>query len=285
MTYRHLIGSVTLSVALSVALLALLTSATSGARAEDEGKYPDWSGQWFRTGGVQFDPTKPLGRGQQAPLTPEYQAKLDASIADIAAGGQGLNEHTSCLPHGMPRMMNAVYPMEFIVQPKITYILFEENLPRHIYTDGRDWPAESEPSFAGYSIGHWVDEAGDGRFNLLEVETRYMKGPRTFEGSGLPLHEDNETVIKERIFLDKEKPDLLHDEITVMDHALTHPWTVTKSYRRERNAVWLPNECAEDNRHVIIGKEHYFISADGLLMPAKKDQPPPDLRYFRQSKK
>jgi len=99
------------------------------------------------------------------------------------------------------------------------------------------------------------------------------------------LHEDNETVIKERIFLDKEKPDLLHDEITVMDHALTHPWTVTKSYRRERNAVWLPNECAEDNRHVIIGKEHYFISADGLLMPAKKDQPPPDLRYFRQSKK
>src|SRR3984893_17673690 len=111
MTYRHLIGSVTLSIALSVALLALLTSATSGARAEDEGKYPDWSGQWFRTGGVQFDPTTPLGRGQQPPLTPEYQAKLDASIADIAAGGQGLNEHTSCLPHGMPRMMNAVYPM------------------------------------------------------------------------------------------------------------------------------------------------------------------------------
>ena len=221
----------------------MLTSATSGARAEDDGKYPDWGGQWFRTGGVQFDPTKPLGRGQQAPLTAEYQAKLDASIADIAAGGQGLNEHTSCLPHGMPRMMNAVYPMEFIVQPKITYILFEENLPRHIYTDRRDWPAEPEPSFAGYSIGHWVDEDGKGRFNLLEIETRYMKGPRTFEGSGLPLHEDNETVIKERIFLDKEKPDLLHDEITVMDHALTRPWTVTKSYRRDATRSGFPTNA------------------------------------------
>jgi hypothetical protein len=24
------------------------------------------------------------------------------------------------------------------------------------------------------------------------------------------------------------------------------------------------------------------MSADGYLMPAKKDQPPPDLRYFKQ---
>jgi hypothetical protein len=40
----------------------------------------------------------------------------------------------------------------------------------------------------GYSIGHWVDEAGEGRFNLPEIETRYMKGLRTFEASRLPLH-------------------------------------------------------------------------------------------------
>jgi len=277
MTHRRLIGS--------AALLALLLFAAASARAEDNGKYPDWTGQWVRTGGIQFDPTKPLGRNQQAPLTPEYQAKFEANLADIAAGGHGLNEASSCMPLGMPRIMNAVYPMEFIVQPKTTYILFEANLPRRIYTDGRDWPAESEPTFSGYSIGHWVDEDGKGRFNLLEIETRYMKGPRTFEGSGLPLHEDNETVVKERIFLDTAKPDLLHDEITTIDHALTRPWTVTKTYRRERNPIWFPNECAEDNHHVTIGKDDYFISADGLLMPAKKGQPPPDLRYFLQSKK
>jgi hypothetical protein len=40
--------------------------------------------------------------------------------------------------------------------------------------------------------------------------------------------------------------------------------------------------CAENNLHVRIGGEDYMISADGLLMPAKKDQPPPDLRYFKQ---
>jgi len=32
-------------------------------------------------------------------------------------------------------------------------------------------------------------------------------------------------------------------------------------------------------------KENYFVSADGHLMPAKKDQPPPDLRYFNQVQK
>src|SRR6202035_4191742 len=105
MTNRRLIGS--------VALWALRTLATAGARAEGEGKYPDWGGQWFRTGGIQFDPTKPLGRGQQAPLTSEYQAKLETGLADIAAGGHGLNERTSCLPNGMPRLMTAIYPMEF----------------------------------------------------------------------------------------------------------------------------------------------------------------------------
>ena len=41
------------------------------------------------------------------------------------------------------------------------------------------------------------------------------------------------------------------------------------------------------NRHgveklVWIGDQGYMLSADGLLMPAKKDQPPPDLRYFKR---
>jgi hypothetical protein len=31
----------------------------------------------------------------------------------------------------------------------------------------------------------------------------------------------------------------------------------------------------------VIGKDDYFLSSDGLLMPAKKDQGPPDLRYFK----
>jgi hypothetical protein len=78
-----------------------------------------------------------------------------------------------------------------------------------------------------------------------------------------------------------------HDEITVTDHAVTRPWTVTKRYKREpaQRPVWRESVCAENNSHVEIGGEHYYLCADGLLMPAKKDQRPPDLKFFNQTRK
>jgi hypothetical protein len=42
---------------------------------------------------------------------------------------------------------------------------------------------------------------------------------------------------------------------------------------------------SKGNMHVGIGKENYFLSADGLLMPSKKDQAPPDLRYFKETRR
>ena len=125
-----------------------------------------------------------------------------------------------------------------------------------------------------------MDENGDGRFDALVVETRYMKGPRTFDSDGLPLHRDNQTIVTERIHLDKADRDLLHDDITTFDHALTRPWSVIRSYRREPHPIWPEDICDEDNHHVDIGKESYFISDDGYLMPTRKDQPAPDLTHF-----
>ena len=71
--------------------------------------------------------------------------------------------------------------------------------------------------------------------------------------------------------------------MTTIDHALTRPWTVDKTYRLQKNPRWVQNICSVGNMHVQIGKDAYFLSADGLLMPTRKDQPPPDLRYFKQS--
>src|SRR5580698_1632375 len=76
MHYRKAIGAVALAAALGVTI--------GGARAFDEAQYPDLKGQWLRTdtGTPRYDPSKPAGRGQQAPLIPEYQAILEASLAD-----------------------------------------------------------------------------------------------------------------------------------------------------------------------------------------------------------
>jgi len=270
-----------------IALVAGLLTTIAAAPAQDVSKYPDWSGQWKKPDGVgnQYDLSRAPGRGQHPPLTPEYQAVYEARLVDRANGGLGGNFTAQCGPHGLPQMMTGIYPMEVVVTPKTTYILSEYNEPRRIFTDGRDWPKEIEGTFNGYSIGKWIDENGNGRYNVLEVETRGFKGPRNFDQQGIPLHEDQQSIIKERFYLDKADKDLLHLEITTIDHALTQPWSVAKIFRREPDPIWMFVDCSEDNHHVWVGKDDYFISFDGYLMPTKKNQRPPDLRYFNRTQK
>jgi hypothetical protein len=276
MVDRRSIGAIALGAALSVTL--------AGAAAAAEMKYPDFKGQWERVGAPRW-----VQPGQKAPLTPEYQAVFEANVADMAAGGQGNVPSWYCLPQGMPMMMNIYDPMEIVVVPDTTYILISHvnDAYRRIYTDGRGWPKEAEPTYAGYSIGKWIDEDGDGRYDVLEVETRHLRMPRTYDSTGIPFHKDGQTVIKERIYLDKADPDTLYDEITTFDHALTHPWTVLKKAHRnpDPRPVWLSEVCAEDNVLVRIGDDAYFLSADGYLMPTRKGQQPPDPRYFGQPRK
>jgi len=274
-------------MSLAAIAFAAWCMACTVAQAHDETIYPDWNGQWRRPPGVgnQWDTSKPPRKGEP-PLTAEYQAIYEANLKDQAEGGQGTDPTFTCIPDGMPRAMNVIFPMEVIILPKTTYMLIEYlSMLRRVFTDGRDWPKEIEPSFMGYSIGKWIDADGDGRFDLLEIETRNLKGPRAFDASGIPLHADNQTVVKERMYLDKANPDILKNEVTTIDHALTRSWTVVKSYHRVRNPIWVEAICAEGNEHVRIGKQVYMMSADGHLMPAKKDQPPPDLRYFKQPRR
>jgi hypothetical protein len=280
-------GSSTAALALTAALMLTL----GAAQAADEAKYPSWKGQWDyinpRLGGqsVKFDPTKAFGPAQQAPLTPEYQKIHEDSMADQAKGGQGnFIDHARCIPGGMPAMMSGAR-MEYVVTPDTTYISTGSDL-RRIFTDGRPWPTDLEPTYQGYTIGRWIDESGGGVYDTLEAETRGpFKGPRAYDATGLPLHFDNQSTFKERFFIDKEG--LLHDVITVFDHALTRPWTVDKTFRRDPNPYpnWSRTSCTETTQHIVVGKEAYMLSADGMLMPAKKDQPPPDLRYFKQTQK
>ena len=267
-------------------LLAALCIQIGGAAAEDSrsiDKYPDLHGQWERN----FVPRWTVG-AEKAPLTPEYQKVYEANLADMANGGPGNVPSWYCLPQGMPMMMNAYDPMEMIVTPGTTYILISHvnDSYRRIYTDGRNWPdAETTlPVFAGYSIGKWIDEDGDGKYDVLEVETRYIRAPHTYDAQGIPFHEDNQAVIKERIYLDKADKNLLHDDITSYDHALTQPWTKNRTYKRNSNPkpVWLEEACAGDNAMVKIGNDPYFLSPDGLLMPTRKNQAPPDTRYFNK---
>jgi hypothetical protein len=275
MRHRYWLGGIAVAFGMSAA----------GAQDIDHARYPDIRGAWARPGAAQWDTTKPAGLKQQAPLTPEYQAVFEKNLDITKSGGQEYNPQVNCLPAGMPRVMIAYDPLEFIVTPTVT-IMRSDHLAenRHIYTDGRGWPEHITPTFEGYSIGRWIDDDGDGRYDALVVETRGLKGPRSLDASGLPLHADNQTVVKERFFLDAKNHDILHDLITTIDHAYTRPWTITRDYKRDKDPVWPENNCGPDNHYVSIGQETYFISADGYLMPIKKDQPAPELRDFEAAK-
>jgi hypothetical protein len=266
----------------AAAIAAALVTTPVGAQVVDFGKYPDVKGQWVRTG----NPNNWRELAGPAPLTPEYQKVFESIQADLRNGGPGNWPSTFCIPAGMPAMMSFYDPMEMVVMPNVTYILISHNDDqiRRIYTDGRAFPADTELTYAGYSIGKWIDEDKDGKYHTLAIETRFLKGPRGYDTSGLPFHKDNQTVIKERIYLDKADPNTLYDEITVIDHALTRPYVKLQKATRNPSPrpAWHMDVCSGENTWVQIDNEPFYLSADGKLMPSRKDQAPPDLRYFKQ---
>jgi hypothetical protein len=274
MQTKRSIGAAVLAAALLLPLIA---------KAEEVKKYPDWDALWIRGSPVgAWDSTNPPGRGQKPPLTPEYQAIWQANLAKQAAGKE-FDIKSTCGPVGMPRVMTAYEPIEIVVKPKVTYMLAESMSPiRRIYTDGRDWPKVDDLAFVGYSIGKWIDSANSGTYDTLEIETRNMRGPRLMDSSGIPLAADNETVVKEKLYLDKANPDILRNEIITIDHAFTQPWTVSRFYRREHKPLFVEYNCTEDNKWLVIGGELYLVDAQGYVMPIQKNQPPPDLKYFQK---
>jgi hypothetical protein len=69
-------------------------------------------------------------------------------------------------------------PIQIAQSRGITFILFEEfNHFRHILTDGRNHPADMNPSWFGYSVGRWVGDA-------FVVDTRGFRDGLWLDGSG-----------------------------------------------------------------------------------------------------
>jgi hypothetical protein len=72
-----------------------------GANALDGTKYPDFAGEWRKLNGVggwsgvQWGQTE-IGLARKAPLKPEFQASLEASLHDQTLGGQAEHATPAC---------------------------------------------------------------------------------------------------------------------------------------------------------------------------------------------
>src|SRR5258708_14961264 len=128
----------------AIALTAAMLMTVGADRAVDKSKYPYLSGQWKRPTGVsnQYDTSKPR-TAEEAPLTPEYQKIFEANLKDQAEGGQGTDPTYICIPDGMPRAMNVIFPMEIVITPNIAYVVIEYlSMLHRVYTDERAWPKD-----------------------------------------------------------------------------------------------------------------------------------------------
>lgn len=255
-------------LALSIAALPSVAQQPSA----DAAGYPDWSGQWHRIGSLNWPP-EGYDKAGPPPLTEEYQRIWESYTRLQEEGIPAGDPPATCLPPGMPRVMKMSFPMEIIITPATTYIYAEwSSQLRRVYTDGRDWPGYILPSFNGYSIGAWHDENEDGIYDMLSIETRAIKGPRSFDSRGVPLHENEQTVVLEEIRLVDDET--MENRITTIDDALTRPWTINQRYSRQtEDVIWTEYVCAENNRHLLLGGEWYFVDDDGSLQPTRAGQP------------
>ena len=223
-----------LCAAAAVAMLATATQAA--AQTSDISKYPDWSGQWRRPASVSpsWDPTKPPGAGPASAADAGISGDLRGSPA-IRRRRAG-HDPTATVPAARhaaddDRLRADGDRGHARRRPTILTDHIHE-LAAHLYRRtrlGRRISSRASPAIRsanGSTPTATAATTARGRDPRLQGPARV----RRQRPAAAPRQPD---VVKERIYLDKADPDLLHDEITVFDHALTRPWTVIKQYARE----------------------------------------------------
>jgi len=216
------------------------TPAAPAKKAAAAHHLPDWRGVWAHDGSLNLDPTTKSGERQpNAPLTTAALAAYDDYMVARKAGKP--KGDIGCLPEGPPRNMRSPYPMDIAITPEETWINLEfKHEVRRVYTDGRKWPEDPDPTYEGYSIGHWEGDT-------LVFDTRAMK-PATLDSGGL-MHSDQMTLHERMRRISK---DTLEDQITLTDpKTFTKPWTVTRIYKLHKDWDIKEFVCEENDRNPI----------------------------------
>jgi hypothetical protein len=213
--------------------------------------FPDWRGVWAHYGSLNIDPSTESGKRQpNAPLNAEYQAKYEDYLQARAAGKP--KGDIGCLPEGVPRIMRSPYPMEVVITPDTVWIPLEfKHEIRRIYTDGRKPAPDVDPTYEGYSTGHWEGDT-------LVFDTVAIKAG-TDDSGGL-VHSDALTL-HER--MRKSSADTLEDKITMTDpKVLTKPWTITREYKLHKDWEIKEFVCEENDRNPIDANGRTGVALD-----------------------
>ncbi len=150
-----------------------------------------------------------------------------------------------CLPSMIPEKIAVTSPWKIVETPGLVLILYESRtIFRQIFTDGRPLPIDPNPTWQGYSIGHWEGET-------FVVETTGFNGKGWLDTNGHPTT-DALRVIERYRRLDFGHMDV---EITIDDpKAYTRPWTVHENPELIPDTELLEYICEENNKdpqHIV----------------------------------
>ena len=196
---------------------------------------PVLAGLWRPSPGMVGDIARNLKPGEVP-----YQPWAEALFKERRANSSKDDPTANCIVGGVPRSDLVGYPFKILEVPGMMVILYEAvHSYRQIFTDGRSFPADMNPSWFGYSIGHWE---GD----VLVVETRGFNDKGWLDNGGKPAT-DQLKVTERFIRKDFGNMDI---EITVDDpKAYTKPWTVTQSLAFQADTEILEYICNENNKY------------------------------------
>ena len=152
---------------------------------------------------------------------------------------------THCLPGGIAKLHTAALLRKIVHTPELLVYLSERNASyRQVFLDGRPLPTDPQPSWNGYSSGHWEGDT-------LMVETNGVLDRNWLDRAGSPVTES--AKITERI----RRPNYgtLEVDLTVNDPiAYTKPWTIHVSHVLALDTELLDVICLEnekDSTHLI----------------------------------
>jgi len=228
---------------------------TAPAPRTADGK-PDLTGLWeIVTGGAGGNiGERSLGDLKPADVQPWAQALVKQRIENFGKD----NPHYRCLPQG-PAYSTTGGMKRFIQTPALIAILDDDLTYRVIFTDGRALETDPNPSWMGYSVGHW-----DG--DTLVVES-FGFNARTWLVGGYP-HTD-----KLRMTERYRRPDFGHMElaVTFQDPGVyAKPWTIQVPAQLAVDTELLESICNEQSDD---GQQHWVGKASDIERSQVKVDP------------
>ncbi len=171
---------------------------------------PDLSGLWRLNGlGYSFN----ILGNQQVEMLPWAKALY----AKRSIGFAKDSPDSQCLPPGPRAGLFGMDPVKFVQNKGLLLILYEDAPTRQVFLDGRPLPRDPNPTWMGYSVGHW-----DG--DTLVVESAGFNDRTWLDLTGHP-HTEELRVTERYRRLDTGRMQM---EMTFDDpKTYTRPWTIS----------------------------------------------------------